>query len=205
VNADKLKRIKKRIARLKAELRKEKRMFGWYDDSSGRRYLIPELYLEIKDYQNIIIYYDWFYGEFPDDIGFPELHLCWIIAGIHKKKPEMYQRHLVELEGINGYIIPLLLEQEVLKLEKWEGMSISTLDYAREIHTNFAQLLDAGAREELARITGESRYLDFKNRLGAIDQALLHEKPGPERENLLRDRNSLLQNWFAFLGTENPN
>ncbi|MBK8875390.1 MAG: hypothetical protein IPN13_16320 [Bacteroidetes bacterium] len=38
----------------------------------GIRYLAPELYIKIKDYEGGRKYLKWFDKNFPDDSGFPE-------------------------------------------------------------------------------------------------------------------------------------
>ena len=64
--------IRKKIKKNRAVLAAEKRKFGCYDDSHGRRYLIALLYTMIKDYKGALKYFNWFDKEFPDDTGFPD-------------------------------------------------------------------------------------------------------------------------------------
>lgn len=38
----------------------EKRRFGEYFDNGGIRYIIPELYLQLKDDKGTLYYFNWF-------------------------------------------------------------------------------------------------------------------------------------------------
>lgn len=199
MTAAEIEKIKRKISSAKSILKKGKKEFGFYDDSYGRRYLIPELQIQIEDFSGVIKYYDWFYKEFPDDIGFPGLHLCWIITAIKKNKPEMLNKHLVELENVNCYIIPELLNRPIEQVEKWEGMNISTKDYAKSIAKKFSGKFDLEAIAVIEEIVGRSEYRFYKNSILEIGRKLNLENQRETKAKLWAERKEQVANWLESL------
>ena len=79
-------RVNLKITKLKKTLASDKkRCGGYYDDSIGIRYLIPEQYLKIQDYKGAARYFNWFNKTFPDDIGFPFFLFEWTVALVKTK------------------------------------------------------------------------------------------------------------------------
>ena len=75
-----IEKIKLSIKKHRTALTAEKRLYGGFDDSAGRRYYISDLYMRIADFKGAITYKKWFDKNFPDDIGGPLLSLNWSIA-----------------------------------------------------------------------------------------------------------------------------
>ena len=65
-------KIRERLKRYERELRQEFKNFGFFDDSSGKRYLLGPLYLMLGDTKGALKSFEWFEKTFPDDSGEPE-------------------------------------------------------------------------------------------------------------------------------------
>lgn len=70
-----------KIAKIKKALAADKKRWGgFYDDSRGLRYLVPELSLKIQDYSGAQRYFNWFNKNFPEDSGYPVFLFEWAIT-----------------------------------------------------------------------------------------------------------------------------
>ncbi len=194
-----IEKIKKQIKSERAFLAAEKRKFGGYFDNRGRRYVIAELYSHIQDYKGVLRYYNWFYKEFPDDIGFPELHLSWIIAAIKEKKSNIFNNHLIHLEAINSYIIPEILGIKQLKTNKWEGMGLSTIEYAKDIKEVSKEWIDTEIINVLEKITSDTEYQRFKSQMIQFDIQFSSEDKVSIRAKILKKREQNVKNWIECL------
>ena len=194
-----IEKIKKQIKSERAFLSAEKRKFGGYFDNRGRRYIIAELYTEIKDYKGVLRYYNWFNKEFPDDTGFPELHLSWIIAAIKENKLQIANKHLVQLEAINSYLIPKILGIKQLEIQKWGGTDLSTIDYATHITENSKHWLDQEILNYLEEITSKKEYKTFKKDVIECDLELNSEDKINKRKKILEKRKKHIKNWIKHL------
>lgn len=109
-------RIQLKIARIKKELAADKKRWGgYYDDSRGLRYLPPELYLKIQDYDGAQRYFNWFYKNFPDDSGYPVFLFEWAITLFKKGKMKEAKAKILQTDLANSYIIPTFLQVENLR------------------------------------------------------------------------------------------
>ncbi|RZJ94686.1 MAG: hypothetical protein EOO60_02500, partial [Hymenobacter sp.] len=62
-------RLRQQIAAIRRTLAAEKKKFGAYDDSRGRRYLPTRYYVQLADFDGGLTYTRWFAKNFPDDAG----------------------------------------------------------------------------------------------------------------------------------------
>lgn len=60
-----IEKIRLSIKKHRAALTAEKRIYGEFDDSQGRRYYISDLYMKLGDYKGAITYKKWFDKKFP--------------------------------------------------------------------------------------------------------------------------------------------
>ena len=194
-----IEKIKKQIKSERAFLSAEKRKFGDYFDNRGRRYIIAELYTDIKDYKGVLRYYNWFNKEFPDDIGFPEVHLSWIIAAIKEKKLQIAYKHLVLLEEINSYLIPKILGIKQLEIQKWDSMDLSTIDYANHITENCKSWIDQEIINFLDETTSREEYKIFKKKVIECDLKLNSKNEKISRKKILKKRKKHVKDWIQYL------
>ena len=101
--------IHSRIDQLKKTLKKEKREWGAYDDSYGRRILIGPLYLLANDTEGALKYYKWYRKNFPDDIPEPHMLLCWTLSLLRAGLEDDAKLKLYQTMLSNLYVLPLLL------------------------------------------------------------------------------------------------
>ena len=113
-------KIKLSIKRHRALLAAEKRKFGGFDDSAGRRYYIADLYMRISDYKGAITYKRWFDKNFPDDIGGPMLSLYWSIAYYELGRIPETKIYTIDTAFQNVYLHGLLLDLEVSWIDMYE-------------------------------------------------------------------------------------
>ena len=194
--------IKKKATAIQKALEKEKQTYGFINDGRGKRYQAALLLLEIEDYKGLLKYYDWFYAHFPDDIGFPELHLSWVYTALNTGQDALLHKHLVELEDINTYVLPKLLGQPVERVEKWEGSNLETeeyADYLLEKHV-LRELLTPEVKARLLTISQSEVYQSYKQRFLAYQVEIDTLPVGPKRSRALQKRDDLLEDWVKALG-----
>ena len=104
--------IHSRIDQYKKALQKEKREWGIYDDSYGRRLLIGPLYLLANDTEGAIKYYKWYVKNFPDDSSEPFMSLCWTLSLYRAGKLEEAKIKLIHTMFSNLYILPHLFGED---------------------------------------------------------------------------------------------
>ena len=133
-------RIAIKIAKIKKALAADKKRWGgFYDDSRGLRYLVPELYLKIQDYSGALRYFNWFNKNFPEDSGYPVFLFEWAITLFKKGKIKAAKSKIIETDLANVWIIPTFLQVENSRqpsktFSSWEtrdvaeGMGYSTTD-----------------------------------------------------------------------------
>ena len=192
----------KAFAAIIEDLEADKALTGLINDSEGDRYYAALLLMEIADYKGLLEYYDWFYTHFPDDIGFPELHLCWIYAALNTGRDDLLHKHLVELEDINTYVLPKLLGQPVERVEKWERSNYATEDYADYLLEEqlFKERLTPKMEAALTAITQSEAYQNYKQQYLECLAALNALPAGPERSRVIEREEGVLAAWVEALG-----
>lgn len=188
-------KLERDIVSAKAKLRYEKKNFGYYDDSYGARYYIAEKYFLLGDSKKSLRYRKWFYKNFANDMGNPELHLFWLIAGFVDGKVKIGFDHLVDLEEMNHYAIPLILGKEVNKIDKWESMNLSTMEYAVNFERRWRKRIPNEIINILAEKTSHPIYLSFKDSLIANDIELANEKEQMKRRIIIQREDEILEDW----------
>ena len=188
-------KLEKDIAAAKAQLRREKKMFGAYDDSYGARYYIAEKYFLLGDHKKSLRYRPWFYKHFPDDFGNPELHLFWLIAGFLDGKMKIGVHHLIDLEELNLYVVPLILGKEVDSLDSRHMMNLSTLEYALSVNAQWRKKIPEEAIALLHEKTNHPIYLQNKEEMIAGKLALSKEYDTEKRGLILERREELIEHW----------
>jgi hypothetical protein len=193
---------KKKATAIQKALEKEKKTYGFMNDGGGKRYRAALLLLEIEDYQGLLEYYDWFYTHFPDDVGTPELHLCWIFAAAETGRDDLLRKHLVKLEDVNTYVLPKLLGQHVERLEKWEWSNYATEDYADYLLEGqlFKERLTPKMEAALTAITQSEVYQNYKQQHLECLVARNSLPAGPERSRVIAREKEVLEAWVVGLG-----
>ncbi|MCJ7448704.1 MAG: hypothetical protein MUO72_13540 [Bacteroidales bacterium] len=181
--------IKKTIKFYRARLAAEKRMFGDYDDSPGLRYIIPELYLKIRDYKGAMVYFRWFSKAFPDDTGFPVFNLLWSAAFFENNRIPQAIQKAYETAFSNTYLLDLINGKDPVQLDKSETIGFENLEYAKQVYKDCIKLITL---EFQIWISNLSEYDDFKanlNKFISIQKLIKDEPVGPMRSGLIQVSN----------------
>lgn len=186
MNKTKISRIKRQIKDAKESLILEKQEIGWYDDSNGERYWIAEQYHTIGDYKGLLDYYDWFYKEFDDDIGTPEMLVVWIDTFYREQLMDVFSKRFVELEDMNTHLIPLLADIYTEEKAKWEWSNYAMLEYAKFTCGKFKNKVSSDLLEFIRQLYKDNRYRDYKEALIDYYVSLENLRPGVERTHTLK-------------------
>jgi hypothetical protein len=179
-------RLQKKIADIKRVLTAEKRKFGCYDDSRGRRYLPLQYFIQLDDYAGGLNYIKWFNRNFPDDGGFPEfLFECTIILAKTGKFKDAASKAF-ETFCSNPYLFDQFFGRPIQRLDIWHGSNLELPEYAETLTysaqqphlKDFAEWLD-GVIAEGSFISRSRRYIDI--------QKLLVDEHDPEIRGRLID------------------
>jgi hypothetical protein len=126
-----IEKIKITIKQHRAALLAEKKKFGGFDDSQGRRYFISDLYLRICDYKGAVTYKKWFDKNFPGDIGSPLLSLNWAIALHGLNQINETKKYTIDTAFQNVYLHRLLLDREANLIDMYDPHGQELLDRTR--------------------------------------------------------------------------
>ena len=181
-----IERIKKKIRSCRAQLSAEKRKYGAYDDSRRIRYIIPELYLKLEDYQGCLRYFKWFQKEFIDDCGFPDFLLQWTFVMFQNKKYDLAEKKLYETFFSNTYLIPLLIGDDIGKIENPETISTERIEFAKEVIAESSKIITEDFKSWLKEISKAELFAQrIRDFIGL--QKLIEEEPvGQSRTDLIR-------------------
>lgn len=187
MNEKQLERIREDIKVYRARLASEKRRFGGYFDKGGIRYLIPELYIKIKDYKGALSYFRWFSREFPDDIGSPFFFLIWTFTLFQNKKYTEAIRLAYKTAFSNTYVLDLISNKEVANIDKSEMDDSQNIDHAIEIIEWFNNHLTKEFKSWIGELTETEDYKINMNRFISIQKLIKDEPVGPLRSHLLQE------------------
>ena len=188
---------KKKIRSHRAKLNGEKRKFGCYDDSYGRRYLIAELYVKIADFKGALNYFKWFEKEFEDDIGFPEFLLFWALTLFENKKIDKAKQKTFAVLFSNIYLLEILCEKKPRYLDFKGNSNIVTLDFAESVKLNCMKLLTDNFRLWLKEFIENEEYEEALAEFVSLDNLLQDERPGDMRSNLI-EQGQIMKNKYIM-------
>lgn len=181
------KKLKARLRRYERELRREFEQFGFYDDSSGKRYLLGPLYLLLGDLGGALKSFAWFEQAFPDDSGEPFHRLCWALALYRAGSLNAAAQKLRETMLANLYLIPHLLGLEQDRLDLWHGTNWAEPDYAQFAPSEYLRLWDPPALQWARETYHSPTVSQVRARYIAIFEQLKHGPPGPRRRQLVSE------------------
>jgi len=133
-----IEKAKAQIAAIKRMLAAEKKKFGEYDDSRGRRYIPPGLYILIKDFKGGFAYIKWFQKTFPDDIGLPIFLFEWAVILFKTGQLKQARRKVMETYFSNTYLFDVFFRRPLSHIDKYESSNLETMeiaDYFKYSHT----------------------------------------------------------------------
>ena len=184
-----IERIKGTIKFYRARLAAEKRMFGDYDDSPGLRYIIPELYLKIRDYKGAMVYFRWFSKAFPDDIGFPVFNLFWSATLFENNKIPEAIKKAYETAFSNTYLLELINGKDPVQIDKSETIGFENLEYAKQVYKDCIKFITLEFQIWISNLSGFDDFKSNLNKFISIQKLIKDEPVGPMRTGLIQESN----------------
>jgi hypothetical protein len=180
-----IEKIRLSINKHRSALTAEKRKFGGFDDSAGRRYYIFDLYMRIADYRGMIIYKKWFDKNFPDDIGAPLLSLDWAIAYFELGQITEAKIYTIDTAFQNIYLHGLLLDREISRIDMYEH-GYDMLEFAKSMIKDCKEASTKPYLDWLARFMDTEEYKVPINKFIALNKLLKDESSQDKRIELFR-------------------
>lgn len=181
-----IEKIKLSIKKHREALTAEKRLYGGFNDSAGRRYYISDLYMRIADYKGAITYKKWFDKNFPDDIGGPLLSLSWAISYFELGKIKEAKIYTIDTAFQNIYLHGLLLDNEIKQIDMYEH-GYDMLEFTKSIIKDCKKVATQLYRDWLTSFMKTSEYIEPINRFITINKLLKNENDSHKRTQFLNN------------------
>lgn len=133
------KRYRDRANRAMRELRNEKDRHGFINDGAGRRYRVGVYFLLAGDVAAASQAFDWFEGEFDDDVGEPVFLLYGALAAYRSDHLGKARWRLLQAMQSNIYLLPFLSGKALSPLDIWHSSNWHQPDYLLEIESFLAE------------------------------------------------------------------
>ena len=179
-----IEKIRLSIKKHRAALSAEKRLYGGFDDSAGRRYYIADLYMRIADYKGAITYKKWFDKNFPDDIGGPVLSLNWSIACFGLGQITETKIFTIDTAFQNIYLHGLLLDKEVVRIDMYEP-GYDMLEFTKSMIKDCKKVSTQPYLDWLAKFMDTAEYKEPVDKFIALNKLLKDENNRDKRIELL--------------------
>jgi hypothetical protein len=179
-----IEKIRSSIKKHRAALTAEKRLYGGFDDSRGRRYYIADLYMRIADYKGAITYKKWFDKNLADDIGGPLLSLYWSIAFHELGKINETKIYTIDTAFQNVYLHGFLLDREVNRIDMYEH-GYNMLEFAKSMSKDGQKVSTKPYLDWLTTFMDSDEYKDPVNKCIALNKLLKDENNRDKRIELL--------------------
>lgn len=180
------KRLRARATRLKRALASEKRRYGGFDDSSGKRYRIGPLFALAGDLKEALAHFNWFEKQFPDDVGEPMHCLWWALALCRSGDLENANRRLLETLVRNLYLLPALVGSPIARQDIWHGSNWAEPEYLVQVSSEFLPQLSEDERSWIVHQLESALFRRVKDEYVSTHHALLTEKNVERRSAILR-------------------
>jgi hypothetical protein len=180
--------------KVKKNLLKQKKLFGFIDDSSGMRYVIPALFMEIMELTDGKRYYTWFKKEFPDDIGEPYMHLQWLLLFYYRKEFKIALKILKEIIHQNIHLIPLILNQPLKHIDGfWYGSNYEDENYISKAEIDKINCINADFKEWLNNNYGKKEYQEIVTKYIELRKELNETHELKKRQDILQKEHELFE------------
>lgn len=181
------KQIRSRIRSYERALKKEYDLYGAYDDSAGKRYLVGSLYLLLNDIEGALKHYAWFEKSFGDDIGDPLDLLTWTLVLYRAGDLEAALKKMRQAMLSNLYLIPHVLRIEQPELDISHLSNLETQEDLGYIPDEIVRLWDGEVLDWLRASYHQAEIQAVRERYIAIQRQLKHEPVGETRSRLVRE------------------
>jgi hypothetical protein len=179
------KKLKERISRYKRQLKKGDR------DGAGKRYLVGPMYQLLGNNDGALEYYNWFKKEYEDDSGEPYMCICWALAlyqgGLKAEAVKKLQTAMLS----NLYLIPLLLNKPLKKLDAWLGSNWEWQEYAEEVPQELLRLWGDEEKSWADQLYYSPEFVNDRKRYIEIHEQLKGLPPSQKRSDLVMESHSM--------------
>lgn len=190
-------RLKSRARRLLKALKAERRRFGGFDDSGGKRYRIGPLFMQAGALDEALDFYRAFDRWFPDDAGEPMNCFFWALALHRAGDAGGAEDRLLQTLINNLYLLPALLGETVPREDMEHSSNWEEPAYALSILEEFRPVLTDGERDWIrAALAGE--------RLTRVRGAYVLAKTDVRTAKNLAERQAILGRWYRLRDAELP-
>lgn len=190
-------RLKSRARRLLKALKAERRRFGGFDDSGGKRYRIGPLFMQAGALDEALDFYRAFDRWFPDDAGEPMNCFFWALALHRAGDAGGAEDRLLQTLVSNLYLLPALLGETVLREDMEHTSNWDVPEYVLSISLEFSPLLSDGERDWI-------RSTLASERLTRVRQAYVEAHTAVRRAKNLAERRAIIGRWHQLLDAELP-
>ena len=180
-------KIQERVRRYERALEGELKTFGALDDSAGKRYLLGPLYMVLDDLPGAVESFAWFEQTCPDDGGEPFQYLCWSLALYRSRKLEAASKKLRQTMLMNLYLLPHLLGLKQERLNIWHGTNWAEASYLEYAQPELIALWDDAALHWARERYDSPEFIAVRTRYIEIHEQLLTVRPGPQRQQLVKE------------------
>lgn len=184
------KRYRDRATRAMRELLKEKKLYGHIHDGGGKRYLVGMYFLLAGDIQKAAEAFDWFYAEFPDDVGEPIQHLYSALAAYRSGDFGTAEKRLKEAMVSNVYLLPHIIQEEIHTEGIWHSSNWRSEAYLDEVR----EFLEEPNQQERAWITAQFHTATFQELMNGY----LATYRALNSEDNVERRGAILDEWHTL-------
>jgi hypothetical protein len=187
-----IERIRTKITRVKRELTADKKHWGgYYHDGGGLRYMVPNLYLKIRDFKGAMNYFRWFAKNFPDDICDGEFLLEWSLTLFKLGKIEDARQKVTDTYFSDTRVLNKFFGREVTMVDEtidsyerdWSAVQVLGYSAEEKDWADFAVWLEG-------LLTSEP-FLSLSKEYLEIQMQLQAESDPAKRSNLRDIKGSL--------------
>ncbi len=186
--------MRNRIEQYRKELSRQKREWGFIDDSSGLRYVLFLYYFLLNDFTAAKRYITWFSKEFDDDCGEPFMHLAWSLILFRRKEKKAARKKLAETMIENLYLLPHLLGIKVDKYDMWHSSNLCEPDYPEYIPEQFVEAITAEDLLWIRECFESAAFSELYSEYIEVYRELQGIKDTEKRRERLNKADSLLEN-----------
>jgi len=190
-------RLKSRARRLLKALKAERRRFGGFDDSGGKRYRIGPLFMQAGALDEALDFYRAFDRWFPDDAGEPMNCFFWALTLHRAGNARGAEDRLLQTMVCNLYILPALLSETAAREEMEHSSNWEEPEYVLSIPMEFSPVLTDSERDWIrSTLAGE--------RLTRVRRAYIEANTAVRTAKDLAERQAILGRWYRLLDAELP-
>jgi len=181
-----IEKIKNEILKIKRALTADKRRWGgqWHD-GRGLRYLQPELYVKLQDYDGALKYFKWFDKNFPDDCGYPIFLFEWTLTLFKTGQIKEAEKKAFQTFFANTYLFDKFLNKEFLHFDKLEDCNWQSVEVTEDFNYSKDQDDLKDFADWLSQYISSEKFYKKANEFIEIEHRLKTEPVGQTRNALV--------------------